>query len=66
MTTLAMTGKLCISAGFGVIYIYTAEMYPTPVRAIGLGAASMFARVGSLLAPFVADLVSLFGLAMAI
>lgn len=66
MVTLAMTGKFFVSIGFAIIYVYTAEMYPTPVRTIGLGAGSMFARLGSLLAPFVADLVSMLGSAMAI
>lgn len=57
--TLTMTGKFFVSVGFSAIYMYTPEMYPTPIRAIGIGVGSMFARVGSLLAPFVADLVSL-------
>lgn len=57
--TLTLAGKFFVSVGFPTIFIYTAEMYPTPIRAIGLGASSMFARVGSLLAPFVVELVSL-------
>ncbi|XP_070567476.1 organic cation transporter protein-like [Ptychodera flava] len=49
--TLAMLGKLCISASFAIIYVFSAELYPTPVRTIGMGLASMCARIGGILAP---------------
>ncbi|XP_070567114.1 organic cation transporter protein-like [Ptychodera flava] len=49
--TLAMIGKFCITCSFGVIYIFSAEMYPTPVRTSGVGVCSMCARVGGILAP---------------
>ncbi|OZI42924.1 MFS transporter [Bordetella genomosp. 4] len=32
-------------------YTYTAEIYPTAIRATGMGAASAFARVGSIASP---------------
>ncbi|XP_022109164.1 organic cation transporter protein-like [Acanthaster planci] len=50
-TTVAMLGKFGISASFCLIYIYSAEMYPTPVRSIGMGLSSMCARLGSIFAP---------------
>jgi OCT family organic cation transporter-like MFS transporter 4/5 len=56
---LAMTGKFGISASFAIIYVYSAEIFPTVVRNIGVGASSMFARAGSVVAPFVKLLVSL-------
>ncbi|KAI8499574.1 hypothetical protein Bbelb_226250 [Branchiostoma belcheri] len=52
-TTLAMTGKFCITASFAVIYIFSAEIFPTVVRQIGMGMSSMTARVGGMVAPFV-------------
>ncbi|XP_078666051.1 organic cation transporter protein-like isoform X2 [Branchiostoma floridae x Branchiostoma belcheri] len=52
-TTLAMTGKFCITASFAVIYIFSAEIFPTVVRQIGIGMSSMNARVGGMVAPFV-------------
>ncbi|CAH1252185.1 SLC22A3 [Branchiostoma lanceolatum] len=52
-TTLAMTGKFCITATFGIIYIFSAEIFPTVVRQIGIGMSSMSARVGGIAAPFV-------------
>ncbi|XP_038078934.1 organic cation transporter protein-like [Patiria miniata] len=50
-TVVAMIGKFGISGSFCLIYIYSAEMFPTPVRSIGMGLSSMSARLGSILAP---------------
>ncbi|XP_019622641.1 PREDICTED: organic cation transporter protein-like [Branchiostoma belcheri] len=52
-TTLAMIGKFCITATFGIVYVFSAEIFPTVVRQIGIGMASMSARVGGIVAPFV-------------
>jgi hypothetical protein len=30
--TLAMTGKFLIAAAFAIAYLFTAELFPTPVR----------------------------------
>ncbi|XP_006822653.1 organic cation transporter protein-like [Saccoglossus kowalevskii] len=49
--TLAMIGKFSVSAAFAIVYIFSAEIYPTPVRTIGLGLSSMCARIGGILAP---------------
>ncbi|XP_037945827.1 organic cation transporter protein-like [Teleopsis dalmanni] len=49
---LAMFGKLAITAAYGTIYIFSAEQFPTVVRNVGLGASSMMARVGGILAPY--------------
>ncbi|KAM6186711.1 solute carrier family 22 member 16 [Rhynchocyon petersi] len=48
----AMTGQFAIGAAFGLIYLYTAELYPTTVRSLAVGSGSMICRVGSILAPF--------------
>lgn len=53
LTGLAMVGKFGISASFAVIYVYTAEIFPTVVRQTGIGASSMFARMGGVLAPII-------------
>ncbi|XP_006822963.2 organic cation transporter protein-like [Saccoglossus kowalevskii] len=49
--TLAMTGKLFITAGFSIIYLYSAELFPTPLRSTGVGMCSSIARVGAMIAP---------------
>ncbi|PRD30183.1 UNVERIFIED_CONTAM: Orct [Trichonephila clavipes] len=58
-TTFAMVGKFCISGSFGLLYFYTTEVFPTDVRNVTLGCCSMGARIGSILVPFVSDLVSI-------
>ncbi|KFM67684.1 Organic cation transporter protein, partial [Stegodyphus mimosarum] len=55
-TAFAMIGKFCISGSFGVLYLYTSELFPTVVRNVAIGTCSMWARVGSILAPFVKEL----------
>ncbi|XP_076336274.1 organic cation transporter protein-like isoform X2 [Tachypleus tridentatus] len=54
--TLAMTGKFCISSSFAIIYVFSAEIYPTVVRNVGVGSSSTCARIGSMVAPFVKEL----------
>ena len=47
-------GKFGVSAAFALVYLYTAEIFPTMIRATVVGMCSMFARVGGILAPQVA------------
>ncbi|XP_066151542.1 organic cation transporter protein-like [Euwallacea fornicatus] len=51
--TLAMLGKLAITASYGAVYIFSTEQFPTVVRNAGLGAGSTCARVGSIITPYV-------------
>ncbi|XP_061167471.1 organic cation transporter protein-like isoform X1 [Saccostrea echinata] len=52
--TLAVIGKMGSAAAFGVIYTFSEELFPTVVRNGGLGASSSVARIGGMLAPYVA------------
>ncbi|RXG73421.1 Organic cation transporter protein [Armadillidium vulgare] len=52
----SLLGKFGIAAAFGCIFVYTAELYPTEYRGIGVGACSSFARIGGILAPLAANL----------
>ncbi|XP_048817081.1 solute carrier family 22 member 5-like [Lagopus muta] len=53
---LVMLGKFGITAAFAIVYVYTAELYPTVVRNMGVGASSMASRLGSILSPYFAYL----------
>ena len=55
----AFIGKFSVAAAFGILYLYTAELYPTQVRNIGVGMCSLSARLGGIMAPLVLLTVSL-------
>ncbi|KAK3595201.1 hypothetical protein CHS0354_021517 [Potamilus streckersoni] len=55
-TTLAVIGRFGAAAAFATIYIFTSELYPTVIRNSALGASSMWARIGALIAPYIAEL----------
>ena len=55
--SIAMTGKFLISGTFALSYLYTAELFPTPVRNVAVGGASTFARIGSASAPYIVDIL---------
>ncbi|XP_069618935.1 putative transporter SVOPL [Ranitomeya imitator] len=49
--------RALVSANFNTIYIYTAEVYPTVMRAIGMGVAGSLCRLGAMAAPFIAQVL---------
>ncbi|XP_063226981.1 organic cation transporter protein-like [Bacillus rossius redtenbacheri] len=53
LSALALTS---MSVLFPAVYLLSGELFPTVVRNAGMGAASMFSRLGSVLAPFVKSL----------
>lgn len=55
---LATLGNVFASISYHIVYLYTAETYPTTLRQVGIGSCSLAARVGSILAPFVKEMVS--------
>ena len=57
LVTIAMTGKFLVSGTFALSYLYTAELFPTPVRNVAVGGASTFARIGSASAPYIVDIL---------
>lgn len=48
---LFLIGKLAITTSFCVLYVYTAELFPTNLRHSLLGTCSMFGRIGLIIAP---------------
>lgn len=53
---LASVGVVSCYVVFVLVYLYCAELFPTVVRNAALGFLSMMARVGSMMAPFIAQL----------
>ncbi|XP_062235044.1 solute carrier family 22 member 13-like [Platichthys flesus] len=53
VTAIAVLGKFAATASFSIVYVYTAELYPTVVRQNGVGLNAMCARVAGILAPLV-------------
>ncbi|XP_023167181.2 organic cation transporter-like protein [Drosophila hydei] len=52
IVTCAMVGKLAITGSYGTIYLFSSEQFPTVVRTVGMGAASMVSRLTGMLAPY--------------
>jgi len=63
ITFAAMMGKLAASGAFNVAYFYGAELFPTSVRTAAIGACSLAARVGGIVAPQALLLVPVAGTA---
>ncbi|XP_052807934.1 organic cation transporter protein-like [Mya arenaria] len=59
--TLALVGKASAAAAFAIVYMFTAEILPTMVRNVGLGTCSCAARIGGMLAPYIAKSGELIG-----
>ncbi|XP_025416341.1 organic cation transporter-like protein [Sipha flava] len=59
--SLYLIGKFAITVSFVILYMYTAEMFPTEIRHSLLGICSMFGRFGSMLAPQIPLLAIYFG-----
>ncbi|XP_070573787.1 synaptic vesicle 2-related protein-like [Ptychodera flava] len=57
LTITVFAVRACTSGIFNIVYLYTVEVYPTTVRALGLGSGSAIARVGAMITPFVAQVL---------
>ncbi|ESO91028.1 hypothetical protein LOTGIDRAFT_122416 [Lottia gigantea] len=56
--TLSMVGKLGASGAFAIIYIYSAELFPTVLRNSLLGISCTCGQIGGALSPYIADIVN--------
>ncbi|KFM13648.1 Putative transporter SVOPL, partial [Aptenodytes forsteri] len=57
MTGFLFMLRALVSANFNTIYIYTAEVYPTTMRALGMGTSGSLCRVGAMVAPFISQVL---------
>lgn len=53
---LATLGLAGMAFSFPTIYLYSGEVYPTVVRNVGIGLGSICARIGSIVAPYIATM----------
>ena len=53
-----MVGKTAVASTFNMIYVHTPETMPTEIRSTGVSVASTCARVGGILSPYIALIVS--------
>ena len=53
---LFFTRGSCLAYGW-CCWIYTPEVYPTYIRAIGFGTASTFTRIGGMITPYIAQVL---------
>lgn len=53
---LASLGLVGMAISFPTIYLYSGEVFPTVVRNIGVGLGSISARIGSIIAPYIATM----------
>ncbi|XP_073755358.1 putative transporter SVOPL isoform X3 [Callorhinus ursinus] len=49
--------RALVAANFNTIYIYTAEVYPTMIRALGMGTSGSLCRIGAMVAPFISQVL---------
>ena len=56
--TFVLIGKFSVSTSWCIFGIQSSEIFPTIVRNTGLGVLSVVARIGSMSAPFMSNLVN--------
>jgi OCT family organic cation transporter-like MFS transporter 4/5 len=55
---LAMAGKFSVSSSNAVMPVFTAELFPTVVRNLGVGSSNVSAGIALMLVPYLWNLVS--------
>lgn len=48
---LAMVSRFCVAMALSIVTVYTAEIYPTTVRSLGIGFTSFIGKFGCAIAP---------------
>ena len=51
--TVSMIGRFAANCSYTILNLYTAELYPTVVRGVGVGFSLVISRVGTILAPYI-------------
>ncbi|GFO15329.1 organic cation transporter protein [Plakobranchus ocellatus] len=61
VTGLALTGRMFSSAAYAILYVMSAELFPTVVRNSAIGVCCVFESLGGITSPYIADLGLLVG-----
>ncbi|XP_037793752.1 organic cation transporter protein-like [Penaeus monodon] len=61
VTALIMIGKLAITAAYTMLYFHANELFPTEVRQRGMSTCTMVAKVGSVVVPFLVEILGSVG-----
>ncbi|XP_044757941.1 solute carrier family 22 member 13-like isoform X2 [Coccinella septempunctata] len=59
VTTFSMMSKMSISSSNAIMPVFTAELYPTTLRNIGVGASNVTAGIALMLVPYLFELKSI-------
>ncbi|KAJ8949004.1 hypothetical protein NQ314_008305 [Rhamnusium bicolor] len=57
LTIMLFFARGIIAGVFQAAYVYTPEVYPTSLRAVGVGSCSAMARLGAMVTPYVAQVL---------
>jgi hypothetical protein len=50
---LALAGKCAVGNSFCALYLFSAELFPTEVRSLGMGVVSVASRLGGIMSPII-------------
>ncbi|PSN40655.1 Synaptic vesicle 2-related protein [Blattella germanica] len=65
LTVMLFLARGIIAGVFQAAYVYTPEVYPTPLRSVGVGTCSAMARLGAMVTPYVAQVLMQSSITMA-
>ena len=54
VTAASLVGKFGAAASFAIVFVYTAELFPTEIRSTAVGGSSFCGRIGGIIAPQIA------------
>lgn len=66
VTVILFFIRACIAGVFQVTFVYTPEVYPTTLRGSGMGFCSGFSRLGGMVTPYVALVLSHYSMFLAV
>jgi len=53
---MALAAKFFVFISFSAVYVYSAELFPTTIRNIGMGSSTSAGRIGSFTSPYIVHL----------